>query len=158
MDCPYLLFNGTCDTGGVYRPSEEEKQKYCNNEIEMRYCPRSRIFLENLRARQGNSAQSVTNVNNVTSNNVNTNNNSLTLSPEIKDTFELAYTIVEGRKGLSEDEKGEITARIQILEKEMGKEQGQRDKGKIERIRQGLEKYGWLLPTIVEIIAKGLGT
>ncbi len=45
-----------------------------------------------------------------------------------------------------------------MLERELGKDPKQIDKGKIERIRQGFEKYGWLIPTIVEIIAKGLGT
>jgi hypothetical protein len=118
----------------------------------MKYCPRSQIFLENLRARKGNSSQSIS------INNVNTNINSLTLSPEIKDALELAYTIVEGRKELSENEKGEITARISMLEKELEKEREQRDKGKIERIRQGLEKYGWLIPTIAGIIAKAFST
>ena len=159
MNCTYLDFNGKCRSspvyGGIYNPTPEEKANYCTNDSEMRCCPRLQIYQSHLEA-TGRSAR-VSNINTNTNTNTNTNNNSSNLSVDVKDAFELVYTMVEGKKGLSEDEKVEINARISMLEKELGKGQKEIDKSKVERIRQGFEKYGWLIPTIAEIIAKGLG-
>jgi hypothetical protein len=131
----------------------EEKLQYCNSRTEMQSCPRLIVFKTVLEAQRGNT--SVSNVNNNA--NYNTNNNSTNLNLNVKETFELARLMVEGKRGISEDEKVEIYARISMLERELGKDKTQIDKSKIERIKQGFEKYSWLIPIVADIIKKGLG-
>ena len=45
-----------------------------------------------------------------------------------------------------------------VLEKEVGKDPTKMGVGKIERLRAGFEKYGWLIQQIIDIAKKALGT
>jgi hypothetical protein len=90
--------------------------------------------------------------------NTNTNTNSLNLSQDLKEDFELAYATVEAKKDISQDEKDLVNGRLLVLEREVGKGKEKTDKSKIQRLRDGFEKYSWLIPIIVDIIKKGTNT
>ncbi len=50
-----------------------------------------------------------------------------------------------------------INGRLLVLEREIGKEKEKINKDKIQRLREGFEKYSWLIPVIIDIVKKGLG-
>lgn len=159
MDCVYLNYIKKCvaspHPSGIYTPTPNELEKFCTNSEEMWSCSRLRQYRVHLQAQGGNT--NLSNVNNNTNNNTNTNtNNSSSLNLDVQDALELAFTMVERKNGISDDEKNEINARIAVLEKELGKGENGIDNNKIERIKQGFQRYSWLVPTIVDIITKSL--
>ena len=62
----------------------------------------------------------------------------------MKEDFEIAFATVEAKKDLGQKREDLINGRLLVLEKELGKERGKIDTGKIERSRASFEKYRWL--------------
>lgn len=157
MNCPFLDLTECCNMKPIfnflYDPSTDELKSYCTNELDMTSCPRRMILEGFLRASRGKGdGTSITNVN--TNTNRNTNTLLTSLSVEVVEAFELAKATVEAKKNLSEDEKDAIYGRLLVLERELAKGQGNIDKGKIQRLKEGFEKYGWLIPTVIDILKK----
>jgi hypothetical protein len=161
MNCPYLDGIGHCRASplwnNIYNPTEEEKEDYCTDELEMRCCPRLQLFQSHLEAINSKGAN-VSNINTNTSANTNINTNVVNLSVEIREAFEIAYATVEAKKDISQDEKDVINGRLLVLERELAKDPEKIDASKVQRLRAGFEKYGWLIPIIIEITKKALGT
>jgi hypothetical protein len=137
---------------GSYEPTETEKKDFCNNVANMRFCPRLDTVLRHIAAL--NKGSVLSNVN--TNLNNNTNSNSVNINEDLKESFELAYAVVEAKKDITEDEKDLINGRILVLEKEVAKGRERIDSGKIQRLRATFEKYAWLAPVIIDIVKKAL--
>jgi hypothetical protein len=156
MNCIYMNKDGVCTASpvnngyGAISPTEEEKLRFCINENGMKQCPRMELILRHIAT--VNQGSYVSNINT----NTNSNINSVSLSQDLKEDFELAYATVEAKKGISQDEKDLINGRLLVLEREIGKGKEKIDKSKIQRLREGFEKYSWLVPIIIDIIRKGL--
>lgn len=158
MNCIYLNRQGFCTASpingghGATKPTEEEKLQFCNSIDGMRQCPR--LYLIQKHIAMINKGSYISNINTNTNTNINTN--SLNLSQDLKEDFEIAYATVEAKRDISQDEKDLINGRLLVLEREIGKGKEKIDKSKIQRLRKGFEKYGWLIPIIIDIIKKGL--
>jgi hypothetical protein len=55
MQCIYLMFNGICgasppNVGMVYRPDAETLKAYCQNDVDMKACPRVHMYEDYLEA------------------------------------------------------------------------------------------------------------
>jgi len=159
MNCPYLSKSGYCNAclhNCAFQPTIFEKKNYCTNEDKMSFCPRLRLYQSHLEATNSKGSR----VSNVSSN-INTLTNasttSLDLSLDLKEAFELAYAMVEVKKDITQDERDLINGQLSVLEKEVVKAPAKRDVDKIEQLRVGFEKYGWLIPFIIDITKKALG-
>ena len=122
MNCPYLDSIGHCKSspvwGGIYNPTVEEKERYCTNGSEMKYCPRLQLYQSHLEATGKGATVSNKNTNVNTNTNTNTNTNSSYLSLEVKDAFGLAYATVDAKRDISSDEKASIDGRLLILQRD----------------------------------------
>jgi len=123
----------------------------------MRCCPRLQSYQRHLEATTNKSA-SISNINTSTNTNTITNSNSSNLSLEVNEAFEIAYATVETKKDITQDEKDEINGRLLVLRRELSKDPTKIDKSKVQRLYEGLQKYGFLIPIIIEITKKALGT
>jgi hypothetical protein len=125
--------------------------------MEIRSCPRFKSLHSHLEALNNKGAR-LENVNLNTNTLTNTSTTSFNLSLDLKEAFEIAYNTVEAKKDITQDERDSINGRLLTLEKELEKGSAKTDVSKVERLRVGFEKYSWLIPIIIDIIKKALGT
>lgn len=82
-------------------------------------------------------------------------NSTVTFNQQVTEAFKHAYHIVESKKGLTTEQREEITNNLKTLEEEIKKKD--RKKNKIEKLRDWLnENASWIMPITSQIIIEVL--
>ncbi|MHA1215685.1 MAG: hypothetical protein ACTSPG_10325 [Candidatus Hodarchaeales archaeon] len=74
---------------------------------------------------------------------------------DIVSSFNKLTKIVEERRDIGEEEKGEILEKLGELREVLSSEQ--LNKSQLEKLEKFLSKYGWLFPMVLKAIRKALG-